>query len=94
MDDLTILALAKKYASSGGSEGGGTLDYSNLNNKPQIGGVELVGNKSLADYGIQPALDNSLSTNDKTIVGAINELLEKINALTPNENETLLTISK
>lgn len=94
MDDLIILALAKKYASSGGSEGGGTLDYSNLNNKPQIGGVELEGNKTLADFGIQSVSDNSLSTNDKTIVGAINELLEKINALTPNDNETLLTISK
>ena len=92
--DLVTLALAKKFAGSGGSGQGGTLDYSNLNNKPQIGGVELVGNKSLADYGIQPALDNSLFTDDKTIVGAINELLEKINALTPNENETLLTISK
>ena len=32
-----------------------TRDYENLVNKPQIGGVELIGNKSLADLGIQAA---------------------------------------
>lgn len=35
-----------------------------------------------------------LNTTSKTIVGAINELLEKINAVTPAENETLLTMPK
>lgn len=39
----------------GGS--GGTTDYNALSNKPQIGGVELSGNKSLADLGIQPQGD-------------------------------------
>lgn len=37
---------------------------------------------------------SELNTTSKTIIGAINELLEKINALTPNDNEALLTISK
>lgn len=36
----------------GGS--GGTTDYDDLTNKPQIGGVTLSGNKSLADLGIMP----------------------------------------
>lgn len=33
--------------------GTGTNNYNELTNKPQIGGVELVGNKSLSDLGIQ-----------------------------------------
>lgn len=37
---------------------------------------------------------SELNTTSKTIIGAINELLEKINALTPDDNEALLTISK
>lgn len=37
------------------SGGGGTTDYNQLTNKPQINSVELSGNKSLSDLGIQPA---------------------------------------
>lgn len=37
------------------SGGGGTTDYTQLTNKPQINSVELSGNKSLEDLGIQPA---------------------------------------
>ena len=40
-------------SSTGGS--GGTSDYSDLTNKPQINSVTLSGNKSLTDLGIQPA---------------------------------------
>ena len=32
----------------------GTDDYEDLNNKPQVNSVELVGNKTLDDLGIQP----------------------------------------
>ena len=34
-------------------QGGGTRDYNRLVNKPQINGVELVGNKSFEDLGEQ-----------------------------------------
>lgn len=37
------------------SGGGGTTDYTQLTNKPQINSIELSGNKSLSDLGIQPA---------------------------------------
>lgn len=37
------------------SGGGGATDYTQLTNKPQINSVELSGNKSLSDLGIQPA---------------------------------------
>lgn len=41
------------------SSGGGTSDYSDLDNKPQINNVELDGNKSLSDLGIQGEVDSS-----------------------------------
>ena len=44
----------KSYAS--GDITGGTTDYTSLTNKPQIGGVELVGNKTLDQLGIQPKI--------------------------------------
>ena len=45
--DITSFLMGKK---SGGS--GGTADYNELSNKPQINNVELSGNKSLSDLGI------------------------------------------
>ena len=36
---------------------GGTMDYDGLNNKPQINSIELSGNKSLEELGIQPKGD-------------------------------------
>lgn len=41
----------KSYTNTGIT--GGTTDYTSLTNKPQIGGVELVGNKTLDQLGIQ-----------------------------------------
>lgn len=42
-------------AGSGGS--GGTSDYTDLENKPQINSVTLTGNKSLSDIGAATATD-------------------------------------
>lgn len=44
-------------AVSGG--GGGTTDYTDLTNKPQINSVTLSGNKSLSDIGAQPTIDSN-----------------------------------
>lgn len=66
-------------SSTGGS--GGTTDYTQLANKPQINSVELTGNKTLVDIGAQAITDNTLTTTAKTIVGAINELVTRIAAL-------------
>ena len=47
--------------------GGGTTDYEELSNKPQINGTELVGNKTLSDLGIQATEEGKgLSSNDYT----------------------------
>lgn len=38
---------------------GGATDYDTLSNKPSINNVELSGNKTLSDLGIQPEIDSS-----------------------------------
>ena len=45
--------------------GGGTTDYTELTNKPTIGGVTVQGNKTLTDYGL-PSIPSKVSdlTND------------------------------
>ena len=44
----------KVTINSTGGGAGGTTDYTQLSNKPQINNVELSGNKTLAELGIQP----------------------------------------
>lgn len=50
LSDEILLGLIN---SKGGGGGGGTTNYNSLENKPQIGGVTLQGNKSLGDLGIK-----------------------------------------
>ena len=72
----------------GGSNGGaGTTDYTDLSNKPKINEVELTGNKTLSDLSIQGTSDDTLSTTDKTIVGAINELYSMITSVSQKIDE-------
>lgn len=94
LSDEILLGLIK--ANSGG--GGGTSNYNQLENKPQIGGVTLQGNKSLADLGIASATDlankvdkvngkglstNDYSNEDKAIVDGVTAALAgKQDALT------------
>ena len=49
------------YVGGEGSSGGST-DYTALTNKPQINSVELSGNKTLNDLGIQPVGDYATKT--------------------------------
>ena len=55
--------LAKKsnddYDTEWVDQSSGTVDYTDLTNKPQIGGVTLSGNKSLSDLGAASAADVS-----------------------------------
>ena len=48
----TLLGVLNQYG--GGS---GTNNYEDLTNLPQINDVLVIGNKSLATYGIQPTND-------------------------------------
>ena len=56
-------------------------------------GSDTIGScREFREISFQQKTDNALQTEDKTIVGAINELLEKINALTPVSGQSLLTV--
>lgn len=59
----------------------GSNDYSTLNNKPQINGVELINNKSLSDLGIQAAGDY-LTETDLTGYAKTSEIPTNVSQLT------------
>jgi len=61
MNDLELVLLHKF------GKGGGTSDYNNLTNKPQINGVVLADNKTGSDLGLVNEVEGKgLSTNDFT----------------------------
>ena len=64
---------------------GGSSDYATLTNKPQIGGVELAGNKTLAELGIQAAGDY-ITGNTLTDYALKTELAAKQDTLTAGAN--------
>ena len=79
----------QKNVQTGG--GGGTSDYDELTNKPQIAGTTLTGNKSLSDLGIASETDlenkvdkvtgkglseNDYTDADKAIVDGVSTALE------------------
>lgn len=79
-----IIALAA-LGKNGGSSTGGTTNYLELANKPKINNVELTGNKTLEDLGINiPDLENYYT---KDIVNE--ELNKKQNALIAGDNITI-----
>lgn len=53
-----------------GGGGGGTTDYNALINKPSINNIELSGNKSLSDLGIQSAIEVTSTDNGKVLTAA------------------------
>ena len=76
-----IIALAALGKNGGGSTGG-TTNYLELANKPKINNVELTGNKTLEDLGINiPDLENYYTKD------MVNEYLnKKQNTLTAGDN--------
>ena len=59
---LSTGADGKVTINSTGGGTGGTTDYTQLSNKPQINNVELSGNKTLDDLGIQAKGNYAIST--------------------------------
>ena len=53
---LTRVEEYLKYIAENGSGGGGTSDYEQLQNLPQVNGTTLIGDKSLSDLGITQAI--------------------------------------
>lgn len=84
--DPEEFAAAVRIQNNIGGGSGGTTDYSDLSNKPQIAGVTLSGNKSLSDLGIAAASDIPAvpveSVNNKT--GAVVLTASDVGALPDN----------
>ena len=81
MADLYDIAFARNM-----SGGGGTSDYGDLTNKPQINGVPLSGNKTGADLGLVPAENGKgLSTEDYTTAEKT-----KLAGIEPEANKTVV----
>ena len=80
---ITITEDGTISAVSGGS--GGTTDYSQLTNKPQINSVELTGNKTLAELGI-PSINDSTSSTTTTYSS------DKINTLNGEQNNQITAL--
>jgi len=77
INNESILGSGNINIQGGGS--GGTSDYSDLTNKPQINSVTLSGNKSLNDLGIQPAgnyaLESEIPDVSNFITNTVNDLV-------------------
>lgn len=69
----SVVYLGTAKPSGGG--GGGTSDYSQLTNKPQINGIILTGNKTSADLGIKTY---SAFPSDFVTSGTFEQLVESI----------------
>lgn len=65
--------------------GGGTSDYEELDNLPQINSIELKGNVSSSTLGVQNIEDNTLQTTNKTVTSAINE----VNSIAKGANQAV-----
>lgn len=87
------IQLAMKSKSTGGgteSSGGGTTNYNDLENKPQIEGVELIGDKTADELGLQPkiaeVIDEGVAFEDSVITPkVIAQEVEAENLYTNNE---------
>ena len=71
--------------SGGGTGSGGTTDYTDLTNKPQINGHELSGNKSSKDLGLQQAGDYALKSEIPDTANFATK--EELNSITPTIGE-------
>ena len=96
VEESGVYSWVNKNVQTGGS--GGTSDYTELSNKPQIAGTTLVGDKSLSDLGIASATAladkvdkvagkglsaNDYTNEDKAIVGGVTAALaDKVDKVT------------
>jgi hypothetical protein len=66
--------------------GGGTTDYNDLSNKPQINGISLSGNKTTSQLGINIPTKTSDLTNDSDFVSDSNYVHTDNNYTTTDKN--------
>lgn len=95
------LLIELKAVIEGGGGGGGTSDYTQLSNKPKINNVELSGNKTPSDLGVQPTIDSTHkidadnvddtnSTNKFTTAEQLTQIGNNKDAIDDQQNTTAL----
>lgn len=79
-ENITIDENNVISATGGGGTGSGTTDYEELDNKPKINGVELSGDISLGELGIDiPNMDNYYTKDEvDSLVGDIETALDEL----------------
>lgn len=87
VDGTTITINNGVISSSGGSGETGTTNYNDLLNKPQINGVELSGNKTLDNLGIQAKGDYALKS-DISNLATKSELNNKVDKVSGKQLST------
>lgn len=66
-EEELLIELKEAIEAGGGGGGGGTTNYNTLSNKPKINNIELSGNKTPAQLGLQASEEGKgLSSNDYT----------------------------
>lgn len=81
-EDSEVDVVYSSYMELSGGGGSGTSDYNQLSNKPKINGIEVKGNKSANDLGLQTKIDS----NNKLDASLIDNL--------PQVNNSLITIKQ
>lgn len=66
--ETLLIELNELIIEGGGS--GGTSDYTDLENKPKINNVELSGNKSSSDLGLQDTISDLAALRSNASAGA------------------------
>lgn len=87
VDGTTITINNGVISSSGGSGEVGTTNFNDLINKPQINGVELSGNKTLDNLGIQAKGDYALKS-DISNLATKSELNNKVDKVSGKQLST------
>lgn len=67
-----VVNVSAKNGADGSGGTGGTTDYTQLSNKPKINNVELNGNKTLSDLGIQQTVVSETEPTDDSVKVWIN----------------------
>lgn len=70
---VPVPTMSARIAPLTSTGGGGTTDYNKLRNKPSVNGIELEGNKTLEDLGIQPTGEYALKTDIPSVEGLATE---------------------
>lgn len=72
-----VVNVSAKNGLDGSGGTGGTTDYSELENKPKINNIELSGNRTLAELGIQPEGDYLESESDPTVPSHVKNITQQ-----------------